>query len=82
MHIVAPESVGLSASRLEQVTTWMEAQVSSNRLAGLSTMIHRHGQCAYFNTTGQMDREAGKAMAADTIFRIYSMSKPITAVAA
>ena len=57
----------------------MERQVSSNRLAGLSAMIHRRGHCAYFNYTGQMDMEAGKAMADDTIFRIYSMTKPITA---
>ncbi len=82
MQTVAPESVGLSAERLEKMTSWMERQVSSNRLAGLSAMIHRRGQCAYFNCTGEMDREAGKAVAEDTLFRIYSMTKPITAVAA
>ena len=82
MQLVAPESVGLSSKRLEKMSSWMERQVSSNRLAGLSAMIHRRGQCAYFNCTGQMDIEAGKAMAEDTIFRLYSMTKPITAVAA
>ncbi len=56
--------------------------MTSNRLPGLSAMVHRRGQNAYFNCTGQMDREAGKPVAEDTIFRIYSMTKPITAVAA
>jgi CubicO group peptidase (beta-lactamase class C family) len=60
----------------------MAQQVTSNRLPGLSAMVHRRGQNAYFNCTGQMDREAGKPVAEDTIFRIYSMTKPITAVAA
>ena len=82
MNIVAPESVGLSAARLERMTAWMERQVTTNRLPGLSAMIHRRGQCAYLNCTGQMHVEADKPMAEDTIFRIYSMSKPITAVAA
>ncbi|MBT3780557.1 MAG: beta-lactamase family protein, partial [Rhodospirillaceae bacterium] len=82
MQLVTPETVGMSAERLQKMTSWMERQVTSNRLAGLSAMIHRRGQCAYFNCTGQMDVEAGKMVAEDTIFRIYSMSKPITAVAA
>ncbi len=56
--------------------------MTSNRLPGLSAMVHRRGQNAYFNCTGQMDREADKPVAEDTIFRIYSMTKPITAVAA
>ena len=82
MQSVAPESVGLSGQRLDKVTSWMERQVSSNRLAGLSAMVHRRGECAYFNCTGQMDVEAGKPVGEDTIFRIYSMTKPITAAAA
>ncbi|MBT7756710.1 MAG: serine hydrolase, partial [Rhodospirillaceae bacterium] len=56
MQLGTPESVGLSAQRLEKMTAWMERQVTSNRLAGLSAMIHRRGQNAYFNCTGQMDR--------------------------
>jgi CubicO group peptidase (beta-lactamase class C family) len=82
MDLTAPESLGISSQRLEQVSSWMERQVSSNRLAGLSAMIHRRGKNAYFNCVGQMDVEAGTPVAEDTIFRIYSMTKPITAVAA
>ena len=82
MDLVTPESLGISSQRLDQVSSWMERQVASNRLAGLSAMIHRRGKNAYFNCAGQMDVEAGKPVAEDTIFRIYSMTKPITAVAA
>ena len=60
----------------------MENQVASKRLAGLSTAVHRRGICAYFNCVGQMDVEANKPVLENTIFRIYSMTKPITAVAA
>ena len=67
MEVVAPETVGLSRTRLDKLTAWMDEQVASNRLAGLSTMIHRRGKSAYFNCTGQMDVEAGKPVAEDTI---------------
>jgi CubicO group peptidase (beta-lactamase class C family) len=82
MEVVAPETVGMSSTRLKKMSSWMEQQISLNRLAGLSAMVHRRGKCAFFNCAGQMDVEAGKAMAEDTIFRLYSMTKPITAVAA
>ncbi len=82
MQLATPEAVALSGPRLEKLTAWMAHQVTSNRFPGLSAMVHRRGQNAYFNCTGQMDREAGKPVAEDTIFRIYSMTKPITAVAA
>ncbi len=59
MEVMAPETVGLSRTRLDKLTAWMDNQVASNRLSGLSTMIHRHWECAYFNCTGQMDMEAG-----------------------
>ena len=82
MNLAKPESIGISSQRLEQVSYWMERQVASNRLAGLSAMIHRRGENAYFNCVGQMDAEAGKPVTEDTIFRIYSMTKPITTAAA
>ncbi len=82
MTIVEPEAAGLSASRLRRVDDWMSRQVDGDRLAGLSLLIHRRGRDVYQNCVGEMDREAGKPVAPDTIFRIYSMTKPITAVAA
>jgi CubicO group peptidase (beta-lactamase class C family) len=82
MQVVAPETVGLSGERLTRLHAWLQKQVDSQRLPGASTLVHRRGQTAFLDVVGQMDVEAGKPVAADTIFRIYSMTKPITAVAA
>ena len=82
IDVVAPETVGFASERLERVTAWLEAQITSERLAGASVLIGRHGQVAYFEVAGAADQEAGKAFGKDTIVRIYSMTKPITTVAA
>ena len=76
-----PEKVGLSSERLQRIGPVMQRYVQENKLAGLLTMIARHGQVVHFETYGMMDREAEKPMQRDAIFRIYSMSKPITSVA-
>lgn len=77
-----PESVGLSSARLQRVSSWMQTQLERERLAGLSVLVHRRGRTAFFETAGRMDREQGKPVTEDTIFRIYSMTKPVTSVAA
>jgi len=77
----APEAVGLSGERLERLSAAMQGLVDEGRLAGITTLIARHGKVAHFGTFGAQDMEASKAMAEDTIFRIYSMTKPITSVA-
>ena len=76
-----PEAVGLSSERLERLSAAMQGLVDEGRLAGITTLIARHGRVAHFGTFGAQDREANKPMAEDTIFRIYSMTKPITSVA-
>ena len=76
------EHVGMSTERLARITTWLDEQVSSKRLAGCSTLVARHGNIVYQHSTGDADVEAGKAFADDTIVRAYSMTKPITTVAA
>ena len=76
------EDVGMSTERLKRITSWLEAQVSSNRLAGCSALVARHGEIVYQQSAGQSDVEAGKAFADDTIVRAFSMTKPITTVAA
>lgn len=76
-----PEKVGLSSERLQRIGPVMQRYVQENKLAGLLTMIARNGQVVHFETYGMMDREAGKPMQRDAIFRIYSMTKPITSVA-
>jgi CubicO group peptidase (beta-lactamase class C family) len=81
MQTIAPEKVGLSAARLGRIRPAMQRYVDENKLAGVLTAVARHGQIAHLDMVGQMDIEANKPMQLDTIFRIYSMSKPITSVA-
>ncbi|MFC1713653.1 serine hydrolase domain-containing protein [Candidatus Poribacteria bacterium] len=76
-----PEKVGLSAARLERISPFMQGYVDSKKLPGTITMVARRGKVAHFECVGMMDSEAGKPMEPDTIFRIYSMTKPITSVA-
>ena len=77
-----PESVGLSATRLARLDDVMRQRyVDTGKLPGLMTMVHRRGQLVHTGLSGHMDLERGKKMREDTIFRIYSMSKPVTAVA-
>lgn len=71
---------GLDADRLHRITAWMERQVQE-RLAGVSVMVSRRGQVAYHECRGLADAARGLPMAADTVVRIYSMTKPLTSVA-
>ena len=82
IKLVNAESVGLCSDRLGRVSDWLEEQISSERLAGASVLIGRRGAAAYFQVAGMADREAAKPFAEDTIVRIYSMTKPVTTVAA
>ncbi|MBN2006893.1 MAG: beta-lactamase family protein [Anaerolineae bacterium] len=81
MHIVIPESVGFSSARLARISAAMQRYVDAGKIAGLITTVAHCGQTVHLATLGQMDREAGKEMQFDTIFRIASMTKPVTAVA-
>ena len=76
-----PETVGLSSERLERIGTAVQHDIDNKRIAGAVTMVVRHGHVAWFKSQGMMDREAGKAMQPDAMFRICSMTKPITSVA-
>jgi CubicO group peptidase (beta-lactamase class C family) len=77
-----PERVGMSAERLERITELNQRYVDEGKLAGAVTLVARRGQVVYFNAVGQADLNSGAPMTQDTLFRIYSMTKPITAVAA
>jgi CubicO group peptidase (beta-lactamase class C family) len=81
MNIIIPEQVGLSSTRLNRVNTVMQKHVDQGAYAGIITMVARRGQIAHFECFGVVDIESAKPMQPDTIFRIYSMSKPITSVA-
>jgi len=75
------ESEGMSAERLARLNTGMKELVDSGRLAGVVTMVSRHGKVVEFDAVGKRDIAANAPMQKDSIFRIYSMSKPITGVA-
>jgi CubicO group peptidase (beta-lactamase class C family) len=76
-----PEEVGLSSARLGNVTRLVQGYVDSGKLPGALTLVARRGKVVHFETYGQADAETGRPMTADTIVRIYSMTKPIASVA-
>jgi CubicO group peptidase (beta-lactamase class C family) len=76
-----PESVGLSSERLERIAAKVQQTIEEKRIAGAVTLVARHGKVVYFKSQGSLDREANKPMRNDAIFRICSMTKPITSVA-
>jgi CubicO group peptidase (beta-lactamase class C family) len=77
----SPEDAGLSSSRLASLGRITHEAVDAGKIAGAITLVGRRGKVVYQDLYGSMDREAGKPMALDTIFRIYSMTKPIASVA-
>lgn len=78
----AAESVGFSSERLDRIAPAMQSYIDQGKLAGTLTLVARNGKIVYLNAQGMQDKEAGISMTEDTIFRIYSMTKPVTAVAA
>jgi CubicO group peptidase (beta-lactamase class C family) len=77
-----PEAAGLSRERLSRIRSKMEKHIEAGRLAGGIGLIMRRGHVGYFETWGMADKEAGVPMSEDAIFRIYSMTKAVTGVAA
>jgi CubicO group peptidase (beta-lactamase class C family) len=77
-----PEQVGLSSARLERLSAAIHADVARRLIPGAVLAIARQGRLAYAEAFGWRDREAGAPMSADAIFRVASMTKPITSVAA
>jgi len=77
----SPESVGLSSERLQRIAGAVDESIKDQQIAGAVTMVVRHGKVAWLKPQGMLDREAGKAMPVDAMFRICSMTKPITSVA-
>jgi len=79
--VVKPETVGLSPERLERIAGTVQRSIDEKRIAGAVTLVARRGHVAWFKAQGMADREAGKPMRPDTMFRICSMTKPITSAA-
>ena len=77
-----PESLGFCPQRLTRLDDWLSEQVESQRLPGASVQIGRRGQLAYQAAVGYADVEQQRPFTLDAIVRLYSMTKPITSVAA
>ncbi len=81
LETVDPAEVGLSAERLERLDSGLQALVDAGELAGVVALLARHGKIAFVDVAGVQDIESGRPMARDSIFRIFSMTKPVTGVA-
>ena len=77
----SPESVGVSTERLHRLEAAMKKTVDDKQIAGVVTLLARHGKVVHFNAVGQKDVRKPDPMQKDSIFRIYSMTKPVTGVA-
>lgn len=80
-EIESPESVGMSTQRLGRIGPAMQRYVDDGTVRGISTMVMRKGKVVHAGQFGHRDAEAGLEMTPDTIFRIYSMTKPIVSTA-
>jgi len=76
-----PESVGLSGERLQRIRETIQRHMDARQIAGAVTLVARKGHIAHLEAQGLMDLDSKKPMTKDSIFRIYSMSKPIAGVA-
>jgi CubicO group peptidase (beta-lactamase class C family) len=76
-----PEQVGLSSERLARIQPAVGKHIGDDKIAGAVTLAARRGKVVHLECFGLMDRESNRPMQPDTIFRIYSMTKPITCVA-
>ncbi len=81
MTPVKPETVGFSTERLENLHNLIQQEIDQKQLAGAITILARHGKVVDYRVYGQRDIASGAAMTKDTIFRDYSMTKPVTGVA-
>ena len=82
VDIVEPETVGFSTDRLGKVTEFVDREIADGNLVGTVTLVARHGQVVHFEAAGRYGLEDDRPMDTDALFRIFSMTKPITTVAA
>jgi CubicO group peptidase (beta-lactamase class C family) len=79
---VRPEEVGFSSERLSRVGAWVQREMAAKRIPGAVILVVRDGKTAYYEAFGQQNPARDEPMRRDSIFRIYSMTKPIVSVAA
>ena len=81
LPVVQPEDVGFSSEQLNKIETYFASRVEKGEIAGIVTLVARHGKIAHFSAVGYQDAEQEIPMEKDTIFRVYSMTKPIVSTA-
>ena len=81
LPVASPGTVGMSADTLARIAPAMQASVDDGRLAAVMTMVARRGQVVHWEAVGTRDTASGDPLERDDIFRIYSMTKPVTSVA-
>ncbi|MES3006697.1 MAG: serine hydrolase domain-containing protein [Pseudomonadota bacterium] len=77
-----PESVGISSAGLAEVTANLQTHIDDGHIAGVVAAVLRDGKLVYLEALGQRDIETASAMSEDALFRIYSMTRPVTSLAA
>ena len=82
LPLAAPEEIGLSSAGLARLRAVLAGEVERRRVPGAVAIVARRGRLGFFESFGLRDAARGLPMANDAIFRIYSMTKPITSVAA
>ena len=81
MELARPEELGFSPARLARIKPIIQGYVDRKQYAGVISLVARRGRIVHFDTIGMMGLETSKPMRRDSIFRIYSMTKPITSAA-
>ena len=81
LTVVKPETVGFSSEGLDRLHQFMQQAVDQKRVAGIVTILARHGKVVDYRAYGYRDMAAGAPMTKDVIFRDFSMTKPVTGVA-
>ena len=81
LPLVAPEDVGFSSEQLAKIETYFAGRVERGEIAGITTLVARHGKIVHFSAVGYQDAEQNIPMRKDTLFRVYSMTKPIVSTA-
>lgn len=81
LPVAKPESVGMSSERLAKIQTLLQQEVSEKKLPGAVVMVARKGKLVYSTAVGGLNNAVGGSMQADSLFRIYSMTKPLVSTA-
>jgi CubicO group peptidase (beta-lactamase class C family) len=80
LPVCQPEDVGLSSAALSRLGSALQERIASGHLPGAVALVARHGKVAWFEAFGRQDAASGTPMRTDSIFRIYSMTKPLVSV--